>query len=204
MLRLGWSHGDDEIISIKNAVKWFKIEKVGRSPAKFNQDKLINLNSYYLKKIDNNKIIQYLQNYYEKNYNFKIDNTSIKRLNNGLGGIKERSRDLNQLAEMAIFYCSKYPLNISSKAEKLLKKIDKTIIKELIIEFKKIEENFTKSKIEVIMDKFLKEKGLKLSDIVQYIRALLTGLDVSPRIYDVMEILGYIEVNNRVNRVING
>ena len=204
MLRLGWSHGDDEIISIKNAVKWFKIEKVGRSPAKFNQDKLINLNSYYLKKIDNNKIIQYLQNYYEKNYNFKIDNTSIKRLNNGLDGIKERSRDLNQLAEMAIFYCSKYPLNISSKAETLLKKIDKTIIKELIIEFKKIEENFTKSKIEVIMDKFLKEKGLKLSDIIQYIRALLTGLDVSPRVYDVMEILGYNEVNNRINRVING
>ena len=105
---------------------------------------------------------------------------------------------------MAIFYCSKFPLNISSKAEKLLKKIDKTIIKELIIEFKKIEENFTKSKIEVIMDKFLKEKGLKLSDIVQYIRALLTGSDVSPRIYDVMEILGYNEVNNRINRVING
>ena len=103
MLRLGWSHGDDEIISIKNAVKWFKIEKVGRSPAKFNQDKLINLNSYYLKKIDNNKIIQYLQNYYEKNYNFKIDNTSIKRLNNGLDGIKERSRDLNQLAEIQIY-----------------------------------------------------------------------------------------------------
>ena len=197
-------HGADEIISIKNAVKWFKIEKVGRSPAKFNQDKLINLNSYYLKKIDNNKIIQYLQNYYEKNYNFKIDNTSIKRLNNGLDGIKERSRDLNQLAEMAIFYCSKFPLNISSKAEKLLKKIDKTIIKELIVEFKKIEESFIKSKIEVIMDKFLKEKGLKLSDIIQYIRALLTGLDVSPRVYDVMEILGYNEVNNRINRVING
>ena len=54
------------------------------------------------------------------------------------------------------------------------------------------------------MDKFLKEKGLKLSDIIQYIRALLTGLDVSPRVYDVMEILGYNEVNNRVNRVING
>ena len=125
-------------------------------------------------------------------------------MNNGLDGIKERSRDLNQLAEMAIFYCSKYPLNISSKAEKLLKKIDKTIIKELIIEFKKIEENFTKSKIEVIMDKFLKEKGLKLSDIIQYIRAMITGLDVSPRIYDIMEILGFLEIKKRIENFIHG
>ena len=54
------------------------------------------------------------------------------------------------------------------------------------------------------MSKFLTEKGLKLSDIIQYIRAMITGLDVSPRIYDIMEILGFKEIKKRIESFING
>ena len=61
-----------------------------------------------------------------------------------------------------------------------------------------------KQKIEEIISKFLIEKGLKLSDIIQYIRAMITGLDVSPRIYDIMEILGYNETYKRISNIING
>ena len=102
---------------------------------------------------------------------------------------------------MSLFYCSKFPLSISKKAQKYIKKVDKKVFKDLLIVLENIENDFKKQKIEEIMSKFLTEKGLKLSDIIQYIRALLTGLDVSPRIYDVMEILGYNEVKNRINKV---
>ena len=61
-----------------------------------------------------------------------------------------------------------------------------------------------KKKIEEIISKFLGEKGLKLSDIIQYIRAMITGLDVSPRIYDIMEILGFVEIKKRIENFING
>ena len=201
MLRLGWSHGDDEIISLENAIKWFSLEKIGKSPAKFDNNKLISINSHYIKELNNNRIILFLENYYDKKYKIKLDKISIDRLILGLDDIKSRSRDLIQLAEMSLFYCSKFPLSISKKAQKYIKKVDKTVFKDLLIVLENIENDFKKQKIEEIMSKFLTEKGLKLSDIIQYIRALLTGLDVSPRIYDVMEILGYNEVKNRINKV---
>ena len=194
MLRLGWSHGDDEIISLENAIKWFSLEKIGKSPAKFDNNKLISINSHYIKELNNDEIIKFLESYYISKYKIKIDEISIKRLNLGLDDIKSRSRDLNQLAEMSLFYCSKFPLSISKKAQKYIKKVDKTIFKDLLVVLGNTENDFKKQKIEEIMSKFLTEKGLKLSDIIQYIRAMITGLDVSPRIYDIMEILGFLEI----------
>ena len=204
MLRLGWSHGDDEIISLENAIKWFKLEIMGKSPAKFDNDKLISVNSHYIVELKNDEIIKFLKNYYEKKYKIKLDKISIERLNLGLKDIKSRSRDLNQLAEMSLFYCNKFPLSISKKAEKYIKKVDKNIFKELLNVLENIENDFKKQKIEVIIAKFLTEKGLKLSDIIQYIRAMITGLDVSPRIYDIMEILGFVETKKRIENFING
>ena len=204
MLRLGWSHGDDEIISLENAIKWFSLEKMGKSPAKFDYDKLISVNSHYILELKNDEIIKFLKNYYDKKYNIKLDTASIDRLNLGLNDIKSRSRDLNQLAEMSLFYCTKFPLTISKKAEKYIKKVDKGMFKELLIVLENIENDFKKQKIEEIIAKFLTEKGLKLSDIIQYIRAMITGLDVSPRIYDIMEILGYQEMKKRIENFING
>ena len=204
MLRLGWSHGDDEIISLENAIKWFSLEKIGKSPAKFDNEKLISVNSHYIKELNNDEIIKFLESYYISKYKIKIDEISIKRLNLGLDDIKSRSRDLNQLAEMSLFYCSKFPLSISKKAKKYIKKVDKTIFKDLLVVLGNIENDFKKQKIEEIMSKFLIEKGLKLSDIIQYIRAMITGLDVSPRIYDIMEILGFLEIKKRIENFIHG
>ena len=204
MLRLGWSHGDDEIISLENAIKWFSLEKIGKSPAKFDNEKLISVNSHYIKVLNNDEIVKFLESYYIRKYKIKIDEISIKRLNLGLDDIKSRSRDLNQLAEMSLFYCSKFPLSISKKAQKYIKKVDKTIFKDLLVVLGNIENDFKKQKIEEIMSKFLIEKGLKLSDIIQYIRAMITGLDVSPRIYDIMEILGFLEIKKRIENFIHG
>ena len=105
---------------------------------------------------------------------------------------------------MSLFYCSKFPLSISKKAEKYIKKVNKTIFKDLLVMLGNIENDFKKQKIEEIISKFLIEKGLKLSDIIQYIRAMITGLDVSPRIYDIMEILGFLEIKKRIENFING
>ena len=204
MLRLGWSHGDDEIISLENAIKWFSLEKIGKSPAKFDNEKLISVNSHYIKELNNDGIIKFLESYYISKYKIKIDEISIKRLNLGLDDIKSRSRDLNQLAEMSLFYCSKFPLSISKKAQKYIKIVDKTIFKDLLVVLGNTENDFKKQKIEEIMSKFLTEKGLKLSDIIQYIRAMITGLDVSPRIYDIMEILGFLEIKKRIENFIHG
>ena len=204
MLRLGWSHGDEEIISLENAIKWFTLEKIGKSPAKFDNDKLISVNSHYIKELNNEEIVNFLESYYKNKYQINIDETTTKRLNLGLNDIKSRSRDLNQLAEMSLFYCSKFPISISKKAQKNINKLNKDVFKDLLNVLEKIENDFKKQKIEEVISKFLVEKSLKLSDIIQYIRAMITGLDVSPRIYDIMEILGYNEIKKRLEYFING
>ena len=204
MLRLGWSHGDEEIISLENAIKWFTLEKIGKSPAKFDNDKLISVNSHYIKELNNEEIVNFLESYYKNKYQINIDETTTKRLNLGLNDIKSRSRDLNQLAEMSLFYCSKFPISISKKAQKNINKLNKDVFKDLLNVLEKIENDFKKQKIEEVISKFLVEKSLKLSDIIQYIRAMITGLDVSPRIYDIMEILGFVEIKKRIEYFING
>ena len=204
MLRLGWSHGDEEIISLENAIKWFTLEKIGKSPAKFDNDKLISVNSHYIKELNNEEIVNFLESYYKNKYQINIDETTTKRLNLGLNDIKSRSRDLNQLAEMSLFYCSKFPISISKKAQKNINKLNKDVFKDLLNVLEKIENDFKKQKIEEVISKFLVEKSLKLSDIIQYIRAMITGLDVSPRIYDIMEILGFVEIKKRIENFING
>ena len=204
MLRLGWSHGDEEIISLENAIKWFTLEKIGKSPAKFDNDKLISVNSHYIKELNNEEIVNFLESYYKNKYQINIDETTTKRLNLGLNDIKSRSRDLNQLAEMSLFYCSKFPISISKKAQKNINKLNKDVFKDLLNVLEKIENDFKKQKIEEVISKFLVEKSLKLSDIIQYIRAMITGLDVSPIIYDIMEILAYNEIKKRLEYFING
>ena len=94
--------------------------------------------------------------------------------------------------------------NVGKKNSGNVHKVDKKIFNDLLLVLGNIENDFKKQKIEEIISKFLTEKGLKLSDIIQYIRAMITGLDVSPRIYDIMEILGFIEIKKRIENFING
>jgi len=180
------SFAEDEAVDI-----WEKQEDQNEQNNQTNAEQDLTIESPILSD-DINKIV------------IKIDEISIKRLNLGLNDIKSRSRDMIQLAEMSLFYCSKFPLSISKKAKKYIKKVDKNVFKELLIVLENIENDFKKKKIEEIISKFLGEKGLKLSDIIQYIRAMITGLDVSPRIYDIMEILGFVEIKKRIENFING
>ena len=116
----------ETIKSLENAIKWFSLKKIGRSPAKFDNEKLISVNSHYIKVLNNDEIVKFLESYYIRKYKIKIDEISIKRLKLGLNDIKSRSRDMIQLAEMSLFYCSKFPLSLSKKAQKYINKADKT------------------------------------------------------------------------------
>ena len=101
-----------------------------------------------IKELNNEEIVNFLESYYKNKYQINIDETTTKRLNLGLNDIKSRSRDLNQLAEMSLFYCSKFPLSLSKKAQKYINKADKTTFKNLIAVLKNIENDFKKQKIE--------------------------------------------------------
>ena len=92
LLRLGWSHGDSEIISRDQAIKWFDLDHVGKSPAKFDIKKLNNLNQHYMNKLSNELILKNIQSDYQK-INITIDNEKKERINATLDEIRKRSKN---------------------------------------------------------------------------------------------------------------
>src|SRR5690606_25062007 len=99
LLRLGWGHGDDEIISTEQAIAWFDLPAVGRSAARFDFDKLEHLNAHYLREADNLRLVELLCERLEA-----VDDVGRRRLEAGMDGLKPRARTIKELAELAHFY----------------------------------------------------------------------------------------------------
>ena len=79
LLKLGWSHGDDEIILFENAIKWFNLKNIGKSPSRLDFDKLKNINAHYIKNSDNTFLLEQVLNIYKKD-NFDILEKSISSI----------------------------------------------------------------------------------------------------------------------------
>src|SRR5216684_3160240 len=104
LLRLGWGHGDDEIISTEQAIEWFDLPGVGRSAARFDLAKLTNLNAHYLRETPDTELLAMVLPGLEARLGGKVDPVGLERLTRGMGGVKQRSRTLVELLDNLIFY----------------------------------------------------------------------------------------------------
>ena len=109
LLRLGWAHGDDEIISRAQAIEWFDIKNVGRSPARFDFAKLDSLNAHYLRQCDNRHLVELLRPFLEKLLGRAPDADGEVRLARGMDGLKQRAKTLKELAASAALYVRPRP-----------------------------------------------------------------------------------------------
>jgi len=187
LLRLGWGHGNDEIISREQAIEWFDVDHIGRSPARFDQEKLLFLNAHYLREIDNEKLADQIMN---------PDDTIVvrKRFIAGMNNLKQRAKTLVELKENAAFYRST-PTKLSETAQNIV--IDKILIQD----FKNLlgsESDWTETTLHSTAKMFATEKNIKLVDLAQPLRVLLTGHTVSPSVFEIMAILGKEETMTRL------
>ena len=106
LLRLGWSHGDDEIISRAQAIKWFDLDAVGRGAARFDYAKLTNLNAHYIRESGDDRLLGLVRPRLEQALGRSLDEVLLARLKLGMGGLKPRAKTLVELAEVALFYRS--------------------------------------------------------------------------------------------------
>jgi glutamyl-tRNA synthetase len=120
LLRLGWAHGDDEIISSEQAVEWFDLDAVGRSPSRFDFAKLDNLNGHYLRAAENARLVALVLPRIEKRLGHAPDAEGKERLLAGMNGLKERAKTLEQLADNALFLFKSRPIGFVAKAAALL------------------------------------------------------------------------------------
>ncbi len=196
LLRLGWSHGDDEIISREQAIAWFDLAAVGRSPARFDPAKLLNLNAHYLRQADNGRLVALVMAHLRRSCPARLAEHAEERLVRGMPGLKERAKTIPDLAESAKVYVLSRPLPIAEKAAGVIAK-GADHLAALAPVLAGLDE-WTPAAVEAVIRDFLSAEGLTLRDVAQPLRVALTGSTVSPPLFDVMDVLGQEETLARL------
>ena len=199
LLRLGWGHGDDEIISTEQAIKWFDLDGVGRGPSRFDFAKLDNLNGHYLRQTDDARLAREVA----ARLGVAGDPEIEPRLAAGMAGLKARAKTLKELADNARFYTLKRPLMPDDKARALLTPDASNVLKELRGALAAAP-TWIGADLEAEARGFAEAKAIKLGQVAQPLRAALTGSTTSPPIFEVMQVLGREETLGRIDDAIAG
>ena len=201
LLRLGWSHGDDEIISTEQAIEWFDLDAVGRSPARFDFNKLDSLNAHYIRAAEDDRLLGLIWPRIERRLGMSLDETGVERLRRGMAGLKQRAKTLNELAENALFYVRPRPLEPDAKATALLTPDAVRNLQALTARLEEISD-WSAPALETAVRGMAEAQGVKLGQLAQPLRAALTGSTTSPPIFEVMEVLGRSESLARIGDVV--
>jgi glutamyl-tRNA synthetase len=197
LLRLGWSHGDDEIISTEQAIEWFDIDAVGRAPARFDFAKLDNLNGHYIRAAEDERLVALVAPRLEKLVGKPLTDIELGRLREAMPELKLRPKTLTELAANARFLVAPRPIRLDDKAAKLLTPEARRLLADLIDRLRGAE--WQPERLEDEIRAFADEKGTKLGSVAQPLRAVLTGSLASPGIFVVMKILGREESLGRID-----
>ena len=193
LLRLGWAHGDEEIISRDQAVDWFDLPGVGKSPSRFDFAKLEHVNGHYMRQADNGRLAELTIQRLATG-----DESAKAWIERGMPGLKERAKNLEQLAESARFYTERpaFPLTVP-KAAKLLTAATAQL---LAAAAERLEtcEDWSEGGLETAMRTLSEEQEIGLGKIAQPLRAALTGSNVSPSVFEIMAVMGTEESLTRI------
>ena len=202
LLRLGWGHGDAEIISTAQAIEWFDLDAVGRAAARFDFAKLANLNGHYLREAADTRLATLMTPRLEQALGQPLDEGQQSRLLAGLPGLKPRAKTLVELADIARFYVERRPIPIDAKAKALLSAEARGLLAELLPALGG--GDWSVAALEALVRGFAEGRGLKLGALAQPLRGALTGSTSSPPIFEVMAVLGRDEALARLRDVAGG
>jgi glutamyl-tRNA synthetase len=198
LLRLGWGHGDDEIISTEQAIEWFDLAGVGRSPSRFDTVKLTNLNAHYLRETPDAEVLPLVLPRIELKLGRAIDQTGMARIERGMDGVKQRSRTVVELADNLVFYaCDGAPPIADDKARAQLTAESKALLAKLAAALDGVND-WGEKQLEEAVRRFAEAEGVKLGQVAQPLRVALSGSTVSPGIFEVLAILGPAETKTRL------
>ncbi|MBA4783242.1 MAG: glutamate--tRNA ligase [Rhizobiales bacterium] len=202
LLRLGWSKGDEEIISPENMIDWFGFEGMGRAAARFDFAKLEALNGHYIRHMPDADLIAAIDRMLPEMAGGPeiialLDATRRAQLLKAMPGLKERAKTLVELIENASFIYRNRPLALDDKARELLTPDARAQLARLADQLTKLAV-WDPDALDVAVRAFAEAEGLKLGKIAQPLRAALTGTTTSPGIFDVLDVLGRQESIARI------
>lgn len=192
LLRLGWGHGDDEIISRSQAVEWFDLDHVGKSPSRFDLKKLESLNGHYIRHADDARLATLVAA-----RRGEMEAEDLALLERAMPELKARAKDLNELATAADFLFARRPLQVEPAAAALLDEGSRTLLERAHSALAGVTD-WSPGSTEAAVREVAEEAGLKLGKVAQPLRVALTGRTTSPGIFDVLALLGQGESLGRI------
>ena len=197
LLRLGWGHGDEEIVSRERAVELFSLDGVGRSPSRFDTKKLENLNGHYIREASDGRLAGLTAPRIEAMLGRMLTNEEIALLAQAMEGLKPRAKTLNELAESGAFLFKARPLDMDERAVSLLQGQASDLLALVHAALERLPE-WTVEATEEAVRGVSEQAGVKLGQVAQPLRAALTGRATSPGIFDVLVLLGREESLARI------
>jgi len=191
LLRLGWGHGDDEIISREQAIEWFDLANVGKSPSRFDFKKLENLNGHYIREADDERLAELVAP------SLSLSDAQKILLRHAMPELKARAHTLNQVADGARFLFERRPIEIDDAAAALLSDEARQMLGSAHAKLGALAE-WDAAALEAAIREVAESSGVKLGKLAQPLRAALTGRTTSPGIFDVLALLGRDESLARI------
>ncbi len=198
LLRLGWGCGDEEIIPRDKAIELFTLDGVGKAAARFDVQKLTNLNGYYLRQMSNDALMQRLSIFLEQLTGSALTDQQKNRVTKGLSGLKERAKTLVDLAQSALFYIK--PAQLNSEA---CENIDANLLS-IMHTYLTNEDDYSEDNLHAGFKNLAETHDTKLGLLAKTLRWVLTGSNVSPSLFEVMSVLGKEETLRRIHAAQHG
>lgn len=202
LVRLGWSHGDDEIMSTEQMIEWFDVTDINKGAARFDFQKLEAINGLYMRASDDKALFDALIAVLPeieggKELEASLDEKGRAQLLTAMPGLKDRAKTLVELADGAKFIFAKRPLAFDVKAASLLNDEGREVLKAALPHLESVSE-WTVDALDAAVRAHAETVGLKLGKVAQPLRAALTGRATSPGVFDVLFVLGREESLARI------
>ena len=199
LLRLGWSFKDKEIFNLDESIKYFNLEGIGKSPSKLDMSRILSMNEYYIKNIDEINLYNLL-NEYCAGYKIEITADKAQKIKNSLSFLKNKAKTLEDIYRNSQYIISD-KVNFNDDDLKLIDKTSKKIISEFHGKISELNK-FNREALEPIINDLIKSNNTNFKGVGQPLRIVLTGSKFGPGIYDIIVSLGKDEVIKRLGNKI--
>ena len=200
LARLGWSHGDKEYFNMTEAIEWFSLEKIGRSPARFDRKKLDSVSKYHLNSMNPKDLVQNIISFdleQRKKLNIKAHEYMFEK---NLEILKSGSRTYEEIIENAWFFLVNRPINTASSDRNLFTSQNLEMLERLTLVLTDV--SWTVHEIDALLYSFVQKEGTNYKSVAQPLRLALIGKESSPNIASVLHILGKTESLSRISDVL--
>ena len=201
LLRLGWSHGDEEIFSREQAIELFNLDSIGKSPSRFDVEKMTSVNHHWMTTASPERLFEFALPFLS-DAGLPANENSLATLAQADAPIKERSKTLLDYAKQANFFIGGAPSVIEDKAAKALDQTGKDVLRHLVDVFQAMD-TWDHESLQNALKSYAEQNDLKVGKVFQPLRAALTGSMASPGVVDVAEVIGKTECIARIQKQID-